>query len=142
MAVKVFMGTTKIDPSKTAMEITHVLVASGARQIASDYGPTGKIQALRFVIDIQGQQRAFSLPVRTEHLTKLLRGDKGQAERTAWRQLLRWVEAQFAMIDAGMVKAEEVYAPYMLTAGGQTLFECLAATGFKQLTAGAEDRNV
>jgi hypothetical protein len=130
-----FMGTTKIDPHKTEGEIRAALVASGARQIATDYGSGGTISALRFIIPVQGQELAFALPVRSAALVHHLRGDKAQAERTAWRQLLRWVEAQFAMIDCGMVKAEEVYAPYMLQGNGQTLYECLATTQFKAIEA-------
>ena len=133
MKKTLYMGTTRISPEKTAMEIQLVLVASGARQIASDYDQQGKISALRFVIEVQGHQLAFALPVRSEALVRRLRGDKAQAERTAWRQLLRWTEAQMALIDVGMVRAEEVYAPYLLQASGKTLFETLMGSRFKLL---------
>jgi hypothetical protein len=135
MKKPIFMGTTKIAAEKTAMEIQAVLVASGARQIASDYASGGKITGLRFIIEVTGRQVAFSLPVRTEALRKHLRGDIAQAERVAWRQLLRWAQAQLAMIDVGMVKAEEVYAPYMLQQNGQTLYELMAGQQFRALPA-------
>lgn len=130
-----FMGSTKVSAEKTAQEVMGVLVASGARQIASDYDIQGKITGLRFCIESQGQVLAFSLPARTDALVKRLRNDRAQAERVAWRQLLRWTQAQMAMIEAGMVKAEEVYSPYMLQAGGQTLFEALTASRFKGIAA-------
>jgi hypothetical protein len=40
-----------------------------------------------------------------------------------------------ALIDIGMVRAEEVYAPYMLQRDGRTLFEVIAGSGFKALPA-------
>ena len=87
MKKSLYMGTTKIEPQKTAAEIMTVLVASGARQIATDYGPAGKIKGLRFVISVSGREAIFALPVRTEPLMKHLRNDREQAERVAWRQL-------------------------------------------------------
>ena len=141
MPTKLYMGTTKIAAENTAMEIQMVLVRSGARQIASDYDAQGKIRGLRFCIPVNGQDYAFALPVRTESLTKLCRGDRAQAERVAWRQLLRWTEAQMAMIDVGMVKAGEVYAPYLLRESGVTLWEELVTRQLKSLPApsGATD---
>lgn len=136
MKKSLFMGTTKIDPQKTAGEIMAVLVASGARQIASDYDAGGKIRGLRFVIEAQGQTLAFALPIRVDTLLKHLRNDRAQAERVAWRQLLRWVQAQLAMIEVGMVRAEEVYVPYMLQAGGKTLYEVMWESKFKAIEAG------
>jgi hypothetical protein len=58
-----------------------------------------------------------------------------QAERVAWRQLLRWVQAQLAMIDTGMVRTEEVFMPYIVVnaATNQTLFERMVETQFKML---------
>jgi hypothetical protein len=60
-----------------------------------------------------------------------------QAQRIAWRQLLRWVQAQLAMIDTGMVRTEEVFMPYIVVnpATNQTLFERMQETQFKMLEA-------
>lgn len=47
-----------------------------------------------------------------------------QTERTAWRQVLRWVEAQLSMIEIGMVQTHEVFQPYALIPGTEkTMFE-------------------
>ena len=140
MKKPIFMGTTKIDAAKTAGEIMQVLVASGARQIASEYDAGGDVKGLRFSINANGYDLVFVLPVRPEALVKHFRNDKAQANRVAWRQLLRWVQAQLAMIELGMVRPEEVYAPYMLQPGtGQTLFEVLSASKFGLLRAAPED---
>ena len=136
----IYMGTTKIAPEKTAMEVQSVLVSSGARQIASDYDHQGKIRGLRFCIPVNGAEMAFTLPVRTESLVKALHGNRLQAERVAWRQLLRWCQAQMALIDVGMVQAAEVYAPYRLMQSGQTLFEEMMTAGkHLELPVGGRD---
>ena len=134
----IFMGTTSISAEKTAAEIMAVLVASGARQIASDFDAQGKISGMRFVVESRGQPVAFALPVRVEPLLQHLRGDRAQAERVAWRQLYRWAQAQLALIEVGMVMPEEVYTPYALQSDGRTLYEALSAGNFKQLAAPAE----
>ena len=135
----IYMGTTKIAPEKTAQEVTLVLVRSGARQIASEYDARGKITGLRFSVNASGIDLAFALPVRTDALIKAFRGDKERAERVAWRQLLRWVQAQLALIEVGMVRAEEIYTPYILDPGtNRTLFEMLSVSKFKQLESGVK----
>lgn len=111
----VYMGTTKVAPSKTVGQISSVLLRAKARQIITDYSGEGELKAIAFTLDLPGIPNpvAFRLPCRTEKLATLLR-DKKQAERTGWRQVLRWVEAQIAMIDAGMTQAHEVFMPYAL----------------------------
>ena len=144
------METTEISADKTAAEITSLLVKSGAREIALEYGVGGKLEGLRFALVVEQITVTFALPVRTEPVFQTINHrrkgnrqstaakDRAQAERVAWRQLLRWVQAQLAMIDTGMVQAHEVFLPYLIHAGtGQTLFEYLQRDGLKQLTAGA-----
>lgn len=122
----VFMGTTKIEATKTIAEMSTVLLRAGARQIATDYGAHGRVEAVRFSLPVVPFPLPiqFRLPCRTEKLLRLLRNDHDQAERTGWRQVLRWVEAQCALVDAGMVKTEEVFQPYALIPGtDKTLFQ-------------------
>ncbi|MDD4980682.1 MAG: hypothetical protein PHC54_05390 [Candidatus Omnitrophica bacterium] len=54
-----------------------------------------------------------------------------QAKRVAWRQILRWVEAQMALVETNMVKIQEVFMPYIqMTISGQTLYEKIEQKGF------------
>lgn len=135
---KVFMGTTKIDAQKTIGEISSVLVRAGATSMATDFGVGGRVEAVRFGLTIPGIPMPvhFRLPCRTEKLVKLLRNDRAQAERTAWRQVLRWVEAQTAMVDAGMTQTHEVFMPYAVIPGtnDQTMFQAWESNQ-KQLPA-------
>jgi hypothetical protein len=149
----VFMGTTEISPERSAGEITSLLVRAGVGQIATDYRE-GKLSGLRFTITVAGNDQGFSLPARTEAVLNLLKKQKpfnanfrcskaeweerlkADAERIGWRQLLRWVEAQIALMDLGMVKAQEVFFPYLtFDASGQTLFQKFEASGMKMLAA-------
>ena len=52
---------------------------------------------------------------------------RAQAERVGWRQLLRWVQAQLAMIEVGMAQRAEVFMPYIQQADGRTFFEYFEA---------------
>lgn len=46
---------------------------------------------------------------------------RAQAERTAWRIVLSWVEAQIAIVESGMVSMEEVFLLYLLTDSKSTV---------------------
>lgn len=151
-----YMETTQIAPIKTAGEIQSLLVQMGAHEIAQTYRD-GKVVGLRFLIDTPYGSRLFSLPVRTEPVFQFLwkrdlakarykrnfdtRENQAKyrhtAERVAWRQLLRWVQAQFAMIETGMVQSAEVFLPYMQGDNGKTLFEVMVEKQFKALPAGS-----
>lgn len=125
MKQTVYMGTTQIDPQRTIGEITSLLVRAKALQVSTDY-KDGRVIAVSFALAVPGVPNPvnFRLPCRTERLLRLLRNDKAQAERTAWRQVLRWVEAQLAMIEVGMVHSHEVFQPYALIPGtDKTMFQ-------------------
>src|SRR5882672_7044315 len=109
MKKSLYMGTTKIEAGKTAGEITSELVRVGALSINTDY-KNGKVNGLRWIMRINGAEVLFDMPVRVDPIVKLI-GNREQSERVAWRQLLRWVQAQNAMIETGMVQAVEVYLP-------------------------------
>lgn len=130
-----YMETTEIPAEKTAGEILSALVAVGATQVATDY-EAGKIKGLRWTMLVPGQgERLFAMPARIEPVYKILAARneyaspaqkeqlQAKARRVAWRQLLRWVQAQLAMIDCGMTEASEVFFPYIQTPSGQTLFD-------------------
>jgi|SRR5579862_635226 len=147
-----FMESTEIDPARTAGEIVSELVRNGATSINTDY-KDGQVCGLRWIMKVNGIDVLFDMPVRIDPVMaifkkraedgyrSLTQADeirmRGKAERVAWRQLLRWVQAQNAMIETGMVQAAEVYMPYMVVhASGQTLFQHMSGSQFKMLTAG------
>jgi hypothetical protein len=140
--MSLYMETTKIASIKTAVEIQGLLIQAGACRIMTEYDDQRKLKGLSFQLPVKGAEIPFSLPARVDPVYRYLQKrraplyrdrksqeDAEQAERIAWRQLLRWIQAQLSMIDTGMVAAEEVFFPYIQTAPGQTLFERLTASG-------------
>lgn len=156
MKQTLFMETTQIPPEKTAGEIVSYLVQSGAREILMQYDGKGKLTGLKFSLDIpkHGTQ-IFVLPARTEPIFKIINGrrkwqsdrddkaavDHIQAERVAWRQLYRWVQAQVALIQTGMVEAGEVFLPYMEAKDGKTFWEYALTGGQLALPPALDDEN-
>lgn len=123
--------TTKIDPSKTAGEITKVLVKLGAENIGMSYSG-GKLTGMAFAIRRGPDVYAFQLPVRAGAVLDVLKRQRGvpasgrtmaQAERTAWRIMKSWIEAQAAIIETQMVKLEQVMLPYQVVEDDVTLFD-------------------
>lgn len=150
-----FMETTEVPAERTAAEIIAVLVDSGATHVGTQY-ENGEINGLKWAMKINGREITFSMPARVEPVYWIFRQRKGytkradgfdkngkpwdgplylKARRVAWRQLLRWVQAQAAMIDCGMTEAAEVFFPYIQAPSGQTLFEHFKEKELKALPA-------
>lgn len=139
-----YMETTTISPERTVGEIITLLVKSNAKHIQHDYDG-GKLLALSFMLELDGILVPFKLPCRSELLERRFRelgkrAKKGEtladwARRVAWRQVKRWLEAQLALIETGMVRFEEVMLPYMqLGARGQTVYEAIKDKHFSPLS--------
>lgn len=138
--------TTQVPVSKTAAEIQEILRKHGATAVTNEYD-SGKIVGLSFEVTVNEKVLAFRLPVRPEPIatillkqhkrtawgTELERRKKStieQAERTAWRILKDWIEAQMALIEVQMVKMDQVFLPYMIASNGKTLYEIMAGSRF------------
>lgn len=144
MKKTLFMETTKIEPSKTVFEIQRALGEYGATAILTEYEGR-EVSALSFKIFANGQQIPFILPCRWNPVLEVLNSrrknkrvtkrpdDVLQAKRVAWRQILRWVQAQMALVNTNMVKMEEVFLPYMQSKNGKTIYEALESSKFKLL---------
>jgi hypothetical protein len=140
----IFMETTKIEPSQTVGEIQKILGEYGASAIRTDYD-NGEVVSVSFTININGDQVPFRLPCRWEALKSFFdsrrkrRSGRGRpyggsvtrAKRVAWRQILRWVEAQLALTETKMAQLHEVFMPYLLVDKGQTIFEKLESQNWK-----------
>lgn len=148
-----YMETTGIAPERSAAEVSSELIKAGATQINTSYN-AGKIVGLRWVMRVNGVEALFEMPARVEPIYRIFAARKGhktgrdtsgkavygdlyeKAERVAWRQLLRWVQAQNAMIETGMVQPMEVFTAYYIRPGdSRTLGQWLLETQFKALTA-------
>lgn len=120
--------------------IKKTLINHKARHITESYDEQGRIAAIAFVLSINERDVPFRLPARVANVEKILypntqarwlsKTQKGQTYRVAWANIRDWIGAQCALIDTGMVKAEEVFLPYMLNQGGQTFFEVMEEQRF------------
>lgn len=138
--MKLLNYTTKIDADKTAAEIVKILAANGASAILTDY-KDGVLSAISFKIIVNTQSMGFRLPCDWRPVYDVLLKQKKlpntwdsryerakseremQAVRTAWRIVKDWVEAQMALVQTRMVETQDVFLPYMVLSGGQTLVE-------------------
>ncbi len=125
--------TTTIDATKSASECIARLAAHGADAIGMTY-ENKKPAGLTFRTDTAHGSRQFSLPVNVDGTQKALQKaynrhqisrrytERDQAERVAWRVLKDWLEAQLALIEAGVADMAEVMLPYLHVRPGLTLY--------------------
>jgi hypothetical protein len=142
MVKTLFMETTQIEASQTVGEIQCILGKYGASAILTEYD-NREVIAVSFRVRLNTQDIPFRLPCRWEAILKILksrrkrrpykRSIESQARRIAWRQILRWIEAQLALVDTEMVQIQEVFMPYLQINTGQTLYEKLEETKFKMI---------
>lgn len=157
-----FMETTEIPPERTLQEVQGLLVKYGARAILTEYDHTGNVKALSFKVMVNNQEMPFRVPCRWESIAEYLRrrakvndyswngnydsdkkrraGYEDKARRVAWRQVLRWIQAQLAFVDSEMVSVQEVFFQYaQIDQHGNTLFEHYQKKGFQLEYKGAPD---
>lgn len=136
--------STKVDVAQTSGEIIGVLARRGVRAISTLYSEDGQAEGIGFTMRTDYGDRYFELPVRTEGVWLAMKDDKGvpaqyrnraQAEKTAWRIAKDWLEAQSALIDAGLATLDEVMMPYLSTGDGQTLYTVMRGKWMKELGA-------
>lgn len=126
MAIKNY--TTTIDVYKSLGEIQGALASHGARKIMVDYDGAGQPTGVMFGIETPVGPRSFWLPANVDGVRAVFDNQKvkvqpGQAERTAWRNVRDWIMAQMAIIEAGQVKIDEVFLPYLTDGKGRTLYQ-------------------
>jgi len=137
----IYMETTKKEPEETSAEIAKLLKTYKLSRFMNDY-QDGEISGCVFTIKVGEKNVPVRMPIRWTALwemarrgeTKYIR-DEAQARRVAWRQALRWVEAQLAMVDIAMVDIVEVFLPYMMIDSGRTLYERLVENDMQLLEA-------
>ena len=120
--------TTTIAAGKTVTEIQLMLAKAGAKQIVIRFDADAQPESLWFELNSE----MYLLPCRAEKVLAILERTSGvpaklrtpdQARRVAWRIIKDWVEAQAAIISTGMVDAQEVMLPYMITHDDKTVYD-------------------
>lgn len=142
--------TTAISAEKTIGEIKAILRAHDTRSVTEVYDG-GKVTGLEFVFETGWGARPYLLPAKPEIVLHLMveRHNKGkrewtrgyiakdripqslrdQAERTAWRTIKDWVEAQMALMATRQVSFEQIFLPYALVDdSNRTMFDVYSET--------------
>ncbi len=142
-----FTYTTTIEPHKTVAEIQVELISHGAKSILLNYDKEQRIESISFMIDSPYGNMGIKLPCNPKPILEVLKRqhvakkylNEHHALRVAWRIILYWTKAQMAILDADMVKMEQIFLPYIVDKNGKTLYEKLADSRF-QLTDGKKDK--
>ena len=143
--------TTTVSVEKTMMEIEKLLADAGATQTMRENDKRHRPCGMSFQIETPDGLVPFRLPVNIDAVYQLLLAERrnnweqwvqervdAQAQRTAWRIIREWVHVQTTLIQTQMVTVTEVFMPYMLSDGNQTLYERLMEHGMKALTEPVE----
>lgn len=127
--------TTKVDQETTKMEIERILVRHGARRVGLTYGEDQQPTGLDFTLQTPVGARDFHLRVPMEGVRAVLTAQAkkrpaearyatdAQAVRVAWRILKDWVEAQSALIEAGIATLDQVMMFSLMLREGTTLYQ-------------------
>jgi hypothetical protein len=131
------METTKKEPEETSAEIAKLLKNYNLSRFMNDY-EDGEISGCIFTIEIMGKDVPIKLPIRWASLWNMAQHgetryikDEQQARRVAWRQALRWIESQLAMVDIEMVDMAEIFLPYMMVDKSRTLYQHMLENDMK-----------
>lgn len=132
--------TTKIPANRSVAECQALLAEAGASAVAVMY-ETRQPAGLSFRIAGPAGPQDFTLPVNIAGISRLLAAadypasvktaelaryvTREHATRVGWRVLRDWLEAQLAIVAAGMVTLDEIMLPYLQVGKQQTLYQAL-----------------
>jgi hypothetical protein len=115
---------TEVAVGKTVAEIVALLVGKNVASINTGY-KDGKVEAVTFVVKIAEAMVPFRLTPNVAGVAKrpeVRSQGMAQAERVAWRIVLRWVEAQMAMVESNQAEIGQIFMPYAVDNNGETLW--------------------
>lgn len=134
--------TTQISTEKTVGEIQRILAKAKASSVLTEFDPEACVRAISFRITTTFGVMSFRLPANVDAIQKILQRERiglqrlrsrEQAARVAWRIIKDWLEAQLALVAAGMADIQQVLLPYMQDDNGQTVYEALQEKHFEGL---------
>jgi hypothetical protein len=140
--------TTKIEASKTVLEIQAILVKARAFSVTVNYDEKGQPVSLFFAVEVFDNLVPFRLPTDWPGVLAAMRNDKNvppryrneeQARRVAWRIVKDWVEAQMAFIESGQVTLAQLFLPHAVKPDGRTFYEEIESS-YLMLGSGEGDK--
>lgn len=136
--------STEIPADKTVGECQRILGAAGAASAAVHFD-AGEPCGLSFALDTPHGRRNFTLPVNIDGahrvIERMLRenpphvsraqlaklASQQHAANVAWRVAKDWLEANLALVAAGMATLDETMLPYLHVDEGLTLYQAYQA---------------
>lgn len=139
--------TTTIGAEKTAVECIGLLRGHKARQVSIDYDEDGQPTGLSFTMTTVLGPRQFAMPVNVAGTQRMLRAECGKpsspvqarhasaehARRVAWRVTRDWLDAQLAIIEAGLAELAEIMLPWMRVDPQHTMWQAYQEHELKAL---------
>jgi len=134
-------------PARTSIEhIENALATHGATQILKKYSPDGKVSALCFMMQVDGRNMPFRVPALVSECETILRSymkrpRRGtlnvlaeQSERTTWKIVSDWLDAEMAMFELGQREAMEIFLPCLYDpVSDKTYFQIVKERRYKGL---------
>lgn len=131
-------GTT-VPVERSRGEISGILATHGVERMGWQTGPEGD----ELLFELAGHRFRFQIVKPTvREIFELFPNHRDTDAKLAaewrrrWRANVLLLKAKLEFIDSGDTTIERELLPYMLTAGGQTIGELVAAGGLKMLGAG------
>jgi len=134
--------TSKVPVSRTVAQVQAKLVEHGARAVMLEYDDRGRITALAFKVNMPNGDLPIRLPIDAAATLRVLQRqaenreipgrytEEAHAYRVAWRNIFHWVSGQLALLETEMVRLEQIFLPYVITPGGQTIYQVMAEKHF------------
>lgn len=136
MAPRKYAENTSVPVMRSQVEINKLLYDWGAEgaQWTDHWNADPPLISLRFLWKFGDKKLAarFDLKCDVEEISKRsttdLQFEKNteQWKRVAHRLLLVWLKASFNAVDAGMIRAEQIFMPFIEDASGQILGDVFA----------------
>ncbi len=144
--------TSSVPAARSIAWIEAKLVQHKANMVVKIYSPEGTVESIVFEVRVNETPLTFRLPAQIGACKKTLLDGlgrrarpetrdkiKNQAERTAWKIVADWVDAQMAMIDLSQVDLLEVFLPYVYDRNrNQTYYQSIKEQRFRALLPASE----
>ena len=137
--------TSSVPAGKSVSHIEECLCSHGAQSVVKQY-ENKSLASVSFFMQIDGKLIPFRLPAKVSRVEAILRKNirrprpgtlkkiSDQAERTAWKIISDWVDAQMALVELNQAELIEIFMPYMWSEKlGKSYYQIAEGQGFKLL---------
>lgn len=130
--------TSKMPVAQSLVLIQESLVSHGAIGFMCEYEKgTGRIEAVKFLMEINDNKIGFSLPVNWRKFQAALKrenvnrwDEEDYCYRVAWANLRDLVLAQMAYVETEMIEIPQMFLGHAIGKNGKTLYESVLSGQF------------